>query len=235
MNFNHTQSPDYQLNTTLAEEMINLYGVPTKFLVAERINRDDNVFGDYSHLKTDNSKIYDIYMLPENSEEWDQGGYNLTSFGLVNFENVSLFVAKSSFDGIIELPQITGNLIVFPNNKVMEITETDPVVPGVNNLFTHNDAKSIFKLTCKPYDFKLINEIDNTDMSVQVDPETGEAVQYETLDHYFDELIGEKAEQDDEAEIIPQVTTVDQSSIVHEKVVKPIIDNSEDSVWGQFE
>ena len=51
MNFNFSQKPDYQLNTSLTEEMINLYGVLTKFLVIEQINKDDAVFGDYSHMK----------------------------------------------------------------------------------------------------------------------------------------------------------------------------------------
>lgn len=228
MNFNFSSQPDYQLNTSLTEEMINLYGVLTKFLVTEKINRDDNVFGDYSHMKTDNSRIYDIYMLPENSDEWDENNLSLTSFGLVNFANVSLFVSKRSFDAIADLGTITGNLIVFPNNKVMEITDVTSTVPGVNNLFTYKDEKSVYKLTCKPYDFKLINEVDNIDISV--DPE----VPYETLDVYFQELVDRSATQDIEAEVTPQVTTVDNSQALDQKVIKPIVDKTEDDVWGQF-
>jgi len=88
MGFNFNSQPEYQLNTSLAEEMINLYGVETKFIIAERINKDDNVFGDYSHLKTDSDKIFQINMLPENSEDWDQGAYDMSAFGLVNTESV---------------------------------------------------------------------------------------------------------------------------------------------------
>ena len=137
MNFNFSQQPEYQLNTSLIEETIKLYGILTKFLVTEKINTDDNVFGDYSHLKSDNSKIYDIYMLPETSEEWDTASYNFNSFGLTNFENVVLFAAKSDFNGADydELSEIVGNLIVLPNNKVMEITDVDLTTPGINNLF----------------------------------------------------------------------------------------------------
>lgn len=228
MNFNFTEQPDYDLNTSLVEEMINLYGVLTKYIITEKINRDDNVFGDYSHLKSDSNKIYDIYMLPETSEDWDQSADALTSFGLVNFENVVLFAAKSSFDptpDTIDDPnEIVGNLIVLPNNKVMEIVSQDVTVPGVNNLFTYNDAKSVYRLTCKPYDFKLINEIDNVDISV--DP----TVPYETLDTYFQELIDTSVAQDQEAEVTPQVTV----NVNNTKVQKPIVDKSEDDVWGQF-
>jgi hypothetical protein len=225
MNFNFNNQPEYQLHTTMTEEMIRLYGVLTKFLITEKINQDNTVFGDYSHMKSDNSKIYDIYMLPEESSDWDTSEYNMNAFGLGNFENIVMFVAKSNFDGIIELPQITGNIIVLPNNKVMEITDTDPVVPGINNLFTHNDAKSVYKITCKPHEFKLINELDNSD----VDYESGEA---ETLDVYFQELLDTAFDQDTEAEVTDSVTTVNQSALSDTKVKKPIIDNTEDDIWG---
>jgi len=233
MNFNFTENPEYQLNTSLVEEMIRLYGVQVKFLVTEKINKDDLVFGDHSHLKSDSSKSYYIYMLPETTEDWDSGNYGITNFGLVNFENITLFAAKSSFDpkptdNVDDPHAIVGNLIVLPNNKVMEITNCDATVPGVNNLFTYNDAKSVYKLVCKPYDFKLINELDNVDVSVDNMP-------YETLDNYFTELIGEKTNQDAGAETDLVSTSVDTSTLINTKVQKPIVDKTEHSVWGEFE
>lgn len=228
MNFNFSSQPEYTLNTLLIEETIRLYGVLTKFLIVEQINKDDVVFGDYSHLKTDSSKIYEIYMLPENSEDWDQGEYSFTNFGLTNFETVNLFVAKSSFDNIAVLGHITGNLIVFPNNKVMEITNMDSIVPGVNNLFTYNDVKSVYKITCRPYSFKLINEINPLDVTNT--PEEP----HETLETYFNELIGIKEEQDFDIEEEESVQTVDAGVEEDILVQKPIIDKTEDDVWGQF-
>lgn len=228
MNLNTNDQPSYDLNTHLIEEVINLYGVAVKFLVTEKINTDDVVFGDYSHLKTDNSKIYDMFMLPETSEDWDAGDVQFSSFGLVNFENITLFAAKSSFDGIpdvIDDPKgIIGNLLVFPNNKVMEITALDATTPGINNLFTHSNAKSVFQLTCKPYDFKLINEVDNIDISID------DNVPYETLDTYFDELVNTKTAQDEEAEIVPSSIAVEGIT----QVQKPIVDKTESNVWGDF-
>lgn len=228
MNFNFNSKPEYELNKSLAEEMIRLYGVLVKFMITEKINRDDNVFGDYSHMKSDSNKIYDIFMLPENTEEWDSSSFSLNNFGLSNFDNITMFVAKSSLDGIEPPGDIVGNLLVFPNNKVMEITQSSFVVPGVNNLFTYKDEKSVYKLTCKPYDFKLINEIDNFDIS------TEENVPYESLDSYFNELIDRKDDQTEETTIKPQVTTVDVGEAIDKKVKKPIIDKSENDVWGQF-
>jgi len=110
----------------------------------------------------------------------------------------------------------------------MEITDVDATVPGINNLFTYNDAKSVYKLTCKPYDFKLINEIQPEDISYNSE------LEHETLDQYFNELIDNKDEVDTEAEVTPQVKTVDTSTPLDQKVDKPIIDNEEKDVWGNF-
>lgn len=230
MNFNFSKQPEYQLNTSLIEEVIRLYGVLVKFLVTEKINEDRTVFGDYSHMKSDNNKIYDIYMLPETSEDWDSGGFGMSQFGLMSLENIVLFAAKSSFDqpDHDEMSEIVGNLVVLPNNRIMEITNVEVTTPGVNNLFTHNDAKSVYALTCKPYDFKLINELDNVDISVEP------TVPYETLDVYFQELIGDKIEQELMSEIIPEVTTINKTTTFDTKVQKPIIDKSEDDVFGGF-
>lgn len=231
MGFNFNSQPEYQLNSSLITEMISLYGVLAKFLVTEKINQDE-VFGDYSHLKSDSLKIYDMYVLPENSEDWDSSGYNFSNFGLINLENVSLFVAKSNFDSIgttanNQFSGIVGNLFIFPNNKIMEITDVELTVPGVNNLFTFNDAKSVYKLVCKPYDFKLINELPAEDITYSEQA-------YETLDNYFQDLIGVSTEQDTEAEITPQVTTVVTSGDTDQKVTKPIVDKSESDPWGSF-
>ena len=216
----------------MIEEVIRLYGILVKFLVTEKINEDKAVFGDYSHMKSDNNKIYDIYMLPETTEDWESGGFGMSQFGLMSLENITLFAAKRSFDpspdSVEDQHEILGNLIVLPNNRVMEITNVDSTVPGVNNLFTYNDAKSVYKLTCKPHDFKLINELETVDISI--DP----TVPYETLDVYFQELIGDKAFQDVTSEVQPSVSTVDKTAQTDVKVLKPIIDKSEDSVWGQF-
>ena len=232
MNFNFSKQPEYQLNTSLIEEVIKLYGILVKFLVTEKINEDKTVFGDYSHMKSDNNKIYDIYMLPEASEDWDVGGYGMSQFGLMSLENIVLFAAKSSFDpnpdNIEDQHEILGNLIVLPNNRIMEITNVEITTPGVNNLFTYNDAKSVYALTCKPYDFKLINELDNVDISVEP------TIPYETLDVYFQELIGVKDEQDVATQVTPEVTTIDKTTAFDTKVKKPIIDKSEDNIFGNF-
>lgn len=230
-NYNMDSSPEYDLNASLIDECITLYGVPTKFLVTTKLNSDDTVFGDYSSIKTDGTKIFDVYMLPENTESWDSGGYNFSDFGLLNNDNCSCFVSKLSVETIgLEFKSLYGNLVVMPNNKIMEVTDVQFEVPGVNNLFTFKNAKSVYKLTLKPYAVKLTDEIDTGDISV--DP----LVDYTTLDNYFNELLDVKISQDTEMEINPAVDTINKEDGVEIDVVqkKPRVSRVEDSVFGEF-
>lgn len=227
-NFNFTNAAEYSLNTQMTSEMINLYGVLTKFLITEKINIDDEVFGDFSHMKTDSEKIYEMYMLPENSEDWDASGYQVTDYGLINFENIVLFVSKSNFDEIIDLENIVSNLIIFPNNKIMEITEVDSVVPGINNLFTYNDAKSVYKLSCKPFSTKLHSELNQSDISVDDNP-------YTTLDDHFSDLINDASDQTSEATETLNRTVVQEGEETDTQVQKPYVDSTEESIWGEFD
>ncbi len=231
-NYNIDEAPEYDLNADLIDECINLYGVPTKFLVVQKLNSDDTVFGDYSSIKTDGTKIFSVYMMPENSDSWDSGGYNFSDFGMLNNDNTTVFVSKNSVQNIITLDfkELYGNLVVMPNNKIMEVTDVQFEVPGVNNLFTYSNAKSVYKLTLKPYAVKLTDEINRTDISV--DP----LEDYSTLDNYFDELLDRKVTQDTEMEIIPAVDTIKKEIGIEIDTVqrKPRVSQVEDSIFGEF-
>jgi len=244
MNFNYAKKPEYDLNSVMSDELISLYGILTKFLITERINKDTLVFGDYTHLKSDGLKIYDVYMLPENSEEWDSAGDMFNQFGLTNYDNVSLFVHANLISTVPDLQQdlvkLTGNLVIMPNNKIMEITNADWTVPGGNNLFTYNDVKNVIKLSCKPFDSQLIQELAPADISV--DP----VVPYTGLEAYFNELVNQTAAQNTNTEVTPSVPIVNKAPApvlpaapnstgsTDTSGTKPIIDKSEPDVWGNF-
>jgi hypothetical protein len=237
MNFNFSKGPEYQLNVTLTNELINLYGISTKFLVTEKINKDDLVFGDYTHLKTNSSSIFNVNVMPENSESYDSQGINFSSFGMINLDTINLFISRASIetifgnniDGTNGFNGIIGNLIVLPNNKIVEITDVEFMVPGINNLYTNNDVKSVYKLFCKAYNNKLIQELDHVDISI--DP----SVPYETLDNYFQELIDINQNIVTSTEVTPSVNVVQTDSSGNQtEVLKPIIDKSEEDVFGAF-
>lgn len=229
-NFNTNESAEYDLNTELIDECINLYGVQTKFLVVQKLNSDDTIFGDYSSIKTDNSKIFDVFMMPENSDSWDSGGYNFSEFGMLNNDSCTVFVSKNSVQNIIELDfkELYSNLVVMPNNKIMEVTDVQFEVPGVNNLFTYSNSKSVYKLTLKPYSAKLTDEINQNDVI------NNDNDDYTSLDNYFDELLDIKIAQDTEMEINPSQITIKKEPDIDIVVQKPKVSRLEDSVFGEF-
>jgi hypothetical protein len=236
-NFNFNTNPEYDLNTSLIDEMINLYGILTKFLKVEKINQDDFVFKDYSSVKTNSIDSFEVYMLPENSENWDNGNYMYSEFGLLGTQNISLFCSKMSMETMgLDIKSVLGNLVVLPNNKIMEITNCDFEVPGINNLFTFNNQKSVYKFSLIPYNFKLEDELDTEDI-MHPDTELQGFTNYDTLDKYFDELTTVKQSQDYNAEINDTVQTIQKTNNINNtdiKINKPIIDKSEDDVWGNF-
>ena len=124
---------EYDLLKSQTQEVINIYGIYTKYLIAEKVNQD-KIFGEHSHIKVDNDEVYEMFMLPEETEAWGGGGDLFSKFGLQNLDTLGFFIGVEDmekihpnivnregkgFDGII------GNLVVLPNNKIMEVTGFD--------------------------------------------------------------------------------------------------------------
>lgn len=269
-NLNTTQHPEYNLNDSLIDEVIQMYGIQIKLLITEKINFDDAVFGDFTHMKTNSDSIFEMYALPENSEDFSTDGYSFSPFGITDFDNIELFVSRQSLsideflveateksmgtgvDGkFVDFRKLQSQLIILPNNKIMEITDVDPCVPGVNNLFTHNDAKSVYKLTCKPYNVKLINELNPNDITApeftDFSLEFGEDIvddtnndmdstdSYDSLTKYFDELTNEKNIQDNEANVKEDKDFIIQNDETDDEIVKStIVNKDEKDIFGNY-
>lgn len=225
MNFNtNLRQNEYNLNSELIAESINLYGVELTLIKVIKQNTD-STFGDFSHLKS--GEVFKLYGLPENSESWDNLNSQFTQFGMVNTESVSVFVSSKSMLSIFGdlynegtgFGGIVGSLIQLPSTRLMEITNIVWEVPGINNVFTSNFQKSSLKLTMKTYDNKSITELDQSVVS-----NTPEMIgTFESLENYFTELVSDGSAVDTAA-------TVTQQPIIN----KPLLDNTEDSVFGRF-
>lgn len=236
-NFNFNTAPEYDLNASLIDEVINLYGINVKFLKVQHINVDEIVFKDFGAIKTNENSIFNVFMMPENSEGWDNGGYSFSQFGMIDMNNINLFCSKNSFETMsIDIKNVIGNLVITPNNKIFEITNCEFTVPGMNNLFTYNNQKSVYKLTLIPYNVKIQDELDEVQIMHQDTADLGKT-SYDTLDKYFDELLSTKQKQDSESEILDSVKTVQKTgSLIQEDIIinKPIIDRTEDDIFGNF-
>lgn len=244
MNFNFTHSNEYSLNNSLICECIKLYGIEAKLLKTEKINLDKEVFGDWSSIKTNSSDVFTIHLLPDNAENFDFSNYQFGDFGFLNTEQTSVYCSaqeclKLGFD----TNSLMSSLVVLPSNKVMEITNIEILNPGVNNLWAYSDAKCVFKLSLNTYNFKLHDEIKNSDITATLDiPESDKCIKdkiedeidsIDALDNYFEKLIKTKKEQDFEAEVNDTVSTVEPlEPSLDKRVMKPVVNKDEIDPFG---
>ena len=165
MNFNIGQNHDneYDLFKSTSEEVINLYGIPVKYLITEKVNQDI-IYGEYNSIKVNSDDTYEFYAMPENTSEFDGDNSLFSRFGLASMNNITLFVSRTTMEiihpelankegsaTIENLPN--GNLIIFDSNKIMEVTDFKLTgeFSGNNNVFTSNLNKNVYKLVLKDY------------------------------------------------------------------------------------
>lgn len=236
MNLNFYNSPEYDLNKSLITEMISMYGVQVKFVKVKKIN-EDKVFKDYQHLVADKTDIIEMYALPENSDSFDSSGYQFSSFGFTDLNNLSIFISVESF-GDIQFKEIVGNLIVLPSNKILEITDVTFQVPGINNDYVNNNSRTVYKLTLTPYEFKLTDNLsDIQETKADYSPLDSSP---KSLDDYFSELMKDKSELETELEVKDSQTVSKETNLVDEferpidEKVKSQKNVTTDDVWGSF-
>lgn len=174
MNLNFHLKPDYDLHTSLVDELINLYGTPVRFLVTEKIvdsltgdNSHENgdpqskVFGDFKTLKTDHYRdALEFNVLISESDEFPNGlAFAFNNFGIINDDTLTVFASLQSLEslkdgkGVVHPKEIVSNLLLFPNGKLMEITDCQLHVPGVNNKFVYSNNPSCYQFSLKSYAF----------------------------------------------------------------------------------
>jgi len=159
---NNNYDGEYELYRSTSKELVNMYGVLVKYIKIDRINKN-YIFGEWSHIKIDSNKIYEIYILPSEKDNWGGEDDLFSKFGLGDLQTLVVYIAADSFEVIH--PNITNkellvvdelpnnNLIVFQNNKVMEVTDFKLTHSehGNNNIYTSNRSKNVYKLTLKSY------------------------------------------------------------------------------------
>lgn len=245
-NLNFTHKNEYSLHNNIISEAISLYGVQCKLIITFKQNIDFTVFGDWSNIKTNGLNIFDIDVLPADQSDIERQEYQFTEFGLNYLYSNEVFISSKSLAKLgINLEALYSALIVFPSNQVMEITDVDFKVPGVNNLWAYTDLKSVIKLTLNSYQFKLHDDIQDKDLvnTLEVEGESPEKIEenieisdenFKVLDNYFVSILNTKTDQDIESEVRDVTVDVDKN-IKEDKddgVLKPIVDNREQDPFG---
>lgn len=245
LNLNFTHKNEYVLHNSISCECIRLYGIEAKLLKTKKLNLDHEVFGDWSSIKTDGSNIFDIHILPDNSDNFDFAEFAFGEFGFTNTETCSVYISAQECMKLgFGINELVSSLVVLPSNKVMEITNAEVLAPGINNLWAYSDSKSIFKLVLNTYKFKLHDEIEPNDVinTLDIKEEELKNVQdiqdnYDPLDNYFEKLLNTKETQDYEAEVKPLAQTVETKPTVSDdtnniKVQKPVVNKDEVDPFG---
>jgi len=223
MNFNLGTGHDneYKLFRDTTKELINLYGVYCKYIITEKINQD-KIFGEHSHIKVDKDSVFEFFMLPSETDNWGGESDLFSKFGMQNLDTITMFVARDDMEEIH--PEIVfregkatienlpnGNLVVFPNNKIMEVTSFKLTSEdfGNNNVFTSDLTKNVYKIVMKTYianhdDYSKANEITHS----------------ENIEGY-DEDFGKLASIFDTDEIDKEIVTRAEEVIIEDEVIYP--------------
>jgi len=237
MNFNYNQdtSKEYELFKNQTKELIHLYGLNVKYLITEKVNKDI-IFGEYSHIKIDNTNIFPMYMLPEETDGWGDGGSIYSNFEFSNLDTQTMYIAVDDMETIHpNIPNrigkgwdfIIGNLVVFPNNKIMEVTDFEHEVKGLNNLFPYDTRKNVYSIKIKQYianrdDYSTADGITESDEVIYTD--------FGNLAEILGVNDSTKIEQDDMGEEIPNINDVIFTNPTRTKAIREY----EDNVFGDL-
>lgn len=247
INLNFTHKAEYGLHNNLIAEAISIYGVACKLIITLKQNIDFTVFGDWSNVKTNGTNIFDIYVLPSDQSDLERNEYQFSDFGLNYLYSNEVFISSKDLAKLgLNLEALYSALLVFPSNQVMEVTDVDFKVPGVNNLWAYTDLKSVIKLTLNSYQFKLHDDIEDKDM-INTLENTGDSPEeieesieeqkenYQVLDNYFETLLNVKNTQDIDSEVLDCTVAVSQKSGIPDTDkadYKPIVETKEKDPFG---
>ena len=207
LNLNYNSKAEYKLYDKLTDELIDIFGIPCQYINTNKVELDIHGFGEWQALKAQSGDVTEVMLLPENTSEFDGQDQLFSQFGLSNFNEINFFISRDKMltihpdiDDSIGYNQIVSDLIVLPSNKVLEITKIEPMVPGINNLYSYADVKNVYKIYCTRYTFKQNDELKSAidtanNANIIIDTDTGDVIfnsrTQDTLDNYFDKLLND--------------------------------------------
>jgi hypothetical protein len=225
-NLNTSTKPEVSLNKSMITELINIYGVRSKFLNSKRI-AEDFTFKDFAGFEVDdgfNEEFIDITLLPEERASFE-GSTEYNSFGFYNQQYVTFYISSDDVEKITEKNNqelqhlntreiMTNSLIVMPSSVILEVTEFSKYTEGISNLWGYADYTQAYKMTCKVY---TASQVDDTNFDTEIDLSEGpdgsrdkgkihEKVQdvNSNIDDFFESLVLEKEQQNEESRDIVQ-------------------------------
>lgn len=153
-NFNN-RTNEYTLSGNLTSELIDLYGLEVSYIKTQKVN-SIRTLSEYQYLRADNDSVFKVSVYPENTGGYDNQNDLLSKFGMMMFDNISMYISKKTFSTVfedLEFQKGVGDLIVMPSKQIFEIADVESQVPGINNMFLYSNQKNVYLLKLKPYNF----------------------------------------------------------------------------------
>jgi len=199
VNLNNIQS-EYNLYSEQTEELIDIYGLTVKYVKSDNQNLDE-IFGEYSHKKLNQNDVYEVNVMPENSENFDVLGNTFSKFGFTQTETFNCYIHKNqikkfNYDDVRS--QCVGDIIILPNNKKFEITFVEHEVQGLNNMFTYSNEKNVYMFKAKLYNYNG----DIKEKSNEIEEDKLQEFNFTKLDEIFNVNDDNTSSNENQKEII---------------------------------
>jgi len=165
----------------ILKEAVHVFGDDFQYIVVQQ-KAADMVFGEY--LKLIMSTAIDMILFQEEKDNWGGSGIVFSSIGASITDAMTLYGAKSYFEGLNVTPKI-GDLIFFPKTKrlfeVQFIEDESPFYPLGDSvcwflkceLYAHNKTKANMKTNIQSVDQLAtavnLGDIVNNRVTQQVD------------------------------------------------------------------
>jgi hypothetical protein len=181
---------DYELSGNLTSEVIDIYGFSINYIKTQKVNMD-KIYSEFTHLRADNDSVFQVSVYPENTAGFENHNDLFSKFGILGMDSTNLMISYNSLLKVYPDKQFqkgTGDLIVLPSKKVLEIVDIESQVNGLNNMFVYDNQKNVYILKCKPYNFNMddINittspdEIPNFSLLFDIQNKSAEKLEQET-------------------------------------------------------
>jgi hypothetical protein len=190
-------------------------------LFSEKINKDFT-FKDFTHFKVAPDKATQIYVMPEDPNNWEDTE-TFNQFGFFNNGTQHVFITK---DTILELypeidestetwrTELLNSLLLLPSNTLLEITNIEQYHENMNKLWAFQDQITSYRLAVKVYDANIgdegVSEIKDTIKLEEQDIfEKDEIVSTEDIDAFFSKIDEKRDERDHRAKLDPPAANND--------------------------
>jgi hypothetical protein len=191
-NFN-SKPNEYNLFSRQSKEFIDKFGIEVEYFKIDNVGRNI-VFNEFTYRKSNANDVYPIMVYPENTESFDNAGDMFSKFGLQFTDSINLIVSKEYMKTIYDVTdfknimQSVGDLIRVNRGKIFEVTGIEDEVAGLSNMFTESNAKNVYMLKCRIYNYNPRDVVEEIIPNDEYD--------FSNLTSVFNDI---KTEQDTEA------------------------------------